>query len=197
VSTLLFVVSGLFGIAAYAFYAWDSVSSKTQPNRWVWMTFGITSVLEALTYDRVTDDPVKAALFYISAGCCVVVATMIWGKAGWLKPTWTEFFCLAASTTAVILWTIYDKAGWAHAVMVIAVPVAFIPSYIEAYEDHKREETLAWMLWTFGDLFAILLIAFRFEKGGEMPYAAVEFASHAAMWLMVTLGRRKALSLRT
>jgi len=187
---LFVVVSSLVGMIAYGIYYKDIKSSSIQPNKWVWMTFGITTIMEALTYSEVSSGPARV-IFFISAGCCLVVTWLIWSRAKWDKPSWEEFFCLAACVLAVILWLGFQETLWAHMLMVISVPVAFIPSYREVFKDHVSEDTHAWMIWTIGDMLALVLILGTRSDWESFPYAVVEAMSHAGMWIMVSRGRRK------
>ena len=188
---ILFVVlSSLLGMIAYGVYYRDIRRSSIQPNKWVWMTFGITTVMEALTYNEVTDG-LASVIFFISAVCCLVVTRLIWSRATWEKPSWEEFFCLTASVLAGVLWLGFQEALWAHLLMVVSVPVAFIPSYREVFKDHVSEDTHAWMLWTIGDMLAVVLILATRSDWESFPYAVVEAVSHAGMWIMVSRGRRK------
>lgn len=189
-STLLFTTSAIFGVAAYVFYFKDTRSSLIVPNRWSWLAFGISSAVEALTFNEVTLDPLKSALFFVSSGCCIVVTVLIWSTAKWKKPDWTELFCLASSVVATVLWLYYGEAWWAHVVMIIAIPVAFIPTYRGASLDWRQENTPAWMLWTLGDALALGLVVMRLETLQELPYAMTECVCHAVVWWMVARKRK-------
>jgi len=189
-STLVFVTSALFGIAAYGYYFRDTKDSNIVPNRWSWLAFGLSSVIEVLTFNEVSGDPVKSSLFFISAGCCLVVTTLIWSKAKWLRPDWTELCCFAACMVATILWLQFGMAGWGHFIMIVAIPISFIPTYRSAWREWKSEDTPAWMLWSVGDGLAVVFVVLRLEKAEELPYAAVEFLSHLMVWCIVRRGRK-------
>ena len=190
---LLVSLSSLIGVVAYGIYYRDIQRSSIRPNRWVWMTFGITTVMEAFTYNEVANS-LASVIFFVSAGCCLVDTALIWTKARWQKPSWEELFCLTASVMAGVLWLGFQEALWAHLLMVISVPVAFVPSYREVFKDHTSEDTHAWMVWTVGDLLALVLIIGTRTGWEALPYAIVEAVSHSGMWVMVMRGRRKALS---
>lgn len=188
VQLFLVVLSSLIGVIAYGVYYRDIKKSVIRPNRWVWMTFGITTAMEALTYNEVTNS-LASVIFFVSAACCLVDTALIWSKARWQRPSWEELFCLTACVLAGVLWLGFQEALWAHLLMVISVPVAFVPSYREVFSDHTTEDTQAWMLWTVGDLITLALILGTRTGWEALPYAVVEALSHAGMWVMVLRGR--------
>lgn len=191
---ILFSLSAILGIVAYYFYFRDTNRSSIKPNKWSWLIFGITTLLEALTYNAVSGDIVKSSIFFISAICCLLVTTLIWSRAEWQRPDWTEFFCVIASVVAITVWVGFGDAWWAHVIMLISVPVAFIPIYREAIRNWQSEYTPAWGIWTLGDFSALVLVMSRLDMIKEIPYAAVEMLSHATVWYLVRKHRKKHFS---
>ena len=189
-STLLFVTSACFGVVAYIYYFNDTKRSGISPNRWSWLAFTVSVLMESLTYNELSEDWVKTTLFFISASCCIVVTVLIWSMSEWGKPNWTETVCLTAAVVAAVLWLWFERAGWAHLVTLVAIPVSFWPTYQGAYHNWRSENTPAWMLWTMGDLLATAMVLLRLESLEELPYAVAEFLAHAAVWLIVSRKRR-------
>ncbi|MEK7176739.1 MAG: hypothetical protein AAB719_00355 [Patescibacteria group bacterium] len=187
---LLFITSGIFGVVAYRFYFKDIRDSVIKPNRWSWLIFCIATLLEVLTYNEVSGDLVKSSLFFISAICTFIIAALLWSRSTWKKPDWTEFICLSASIISLILWLGFNETLWAHIMLVVAIPISFIPIYRDSWNDWRVEDTVAWQLWTFGDLLAIFLVLTRLDKFEELPFAIVEFLSHATVWFLVSRGKR-------
>lgn len=191
VSIVLFLISAILGVVAYVFYFKDTNRSSIKPNKWSWLIFSITTLLEALTFNEVSGDLLKSSVFFVSAFCCVAVTILIWSRAEWQKPDWTEWFCLVASAVAVVVWIGFGDAWWAHLIMIISVPIAFLPIYREAISNWQSEYTPAWSLWTLGDLAALILVLYRLDIIEEVPYALVEMLAHATVWYLVMKHRRK------
>ena len=192
-SYLLLLASAGFGVAAYSFYFKDTVSAEIKPNRWSWLIWSITTAVESVTYHEVSGDWMKSTVFFLSAVCCGVVTARIWTKSKWQTPDWSEVVSIVASLGALGIWFKYRDVLGAHYLVVGALPIAFFPTWKEAWKDFGKEFTWAWPLWTIGDFFAILLILSRFEKREELPYAVMECLCHLVVWGIVAFKRREAL----
>lgn len=189
---LLFACSTLFTIVAYAYYAYGLMNKKTTPNRWSWLIWSLATAVEALTYGEVSGDPIKYWLFFVSAGCCVVITVLIWTRSTWQMPDWSETACVLFSVIAIVIWKEYGSAKWAHYVSLAAMPVGFIPTYHSAWLDYRHENSPAWRLWTIGDFLALCLIISTLNKSEELPYSIVEFICHAIVWYIVAVRSRSA-----
>jgi hypothetical protein len=177
-------------MVAYGYYFEHTRQSVIKPNRWSWLLFALSSVLESLTYDEIAEGTMATFAFYLSAACTIVVTSLIWSRGKWEKPNAYERFSFVAAVTAMLLYWVFQKAGWAHAVLLISIPVTFIPSYKDAWYDWKEEDTPAWKLWTMGDGLVLLLVLLTIQSPEELPYALVELGCHAAMWAIVSVRKR-------
>lgn len=186
--------------AGYALYLAALRRDAVQPNRASWLIWSVSTAIEAATYLAVNPGTAQASVLLVSAAACVAVTTGIWRRSAWARPTNVEALCIAASLAALILWLVFREAYWAHMLVVVAVPISFLPTWASMRADRNRERSPAWGLWTLGDL-ATLALATRGGGGGsgEYAYLLVEFAAHASVWLMVGLAtinplRRPAIS---
>lgn len=184
-ASVIFVTAIVFIVVAYGKYYRDIRDGVIVPNRWSWLIWSASTVMEALTYEAVSEDWMKSAIFFISAVCCLGVSIRIWDKAKWEKPDWAEIFCVIASGMSLVLWLQFHFTLWAHLLMVFAVPVAFVPTWRSAIENPKNEQSQAWWMWSIGDLLTLLLILVRLDKMEELPFILVEFACHVIVWQMV------------
>ncbi|MBX4199253.1 hypothetical protein KW800_03235 [Candidatus Parcubacteria bacterium] len=192
---LLLFASASIGVVAYSFYFNDTRGSEISPNRWSWLIWSITTLVEALTYREISGDPMEYAVFLVSAACCSVVTTLIWTKSKWQIPDWTEVVSLVVSIAAVVVWIGFCETVWAHYLTVGALPVAFWPTWRDSWKNYDLENSRAWGLWSIGDFVVIILVLTRIKDTAELPLAITEFACHVITWGIVTHKRRKALSL--
>lgn len=183
--SLILIAAIAFSIAAYVEYFRDTKNGVITPNRWSWLIWIVATAVEAFTYEAVSNDWMKSLVFFISAICCFGVTVRIWGKSKWKKPNWTEVVCVIASGLALSLWLQFQFTLWAHLLMVLAVPIAFVPTWKSAVEDPGNERSRAWGLWSLSDLLTLVVILIRFDRVEELPFILVEFACHAVVWQMV------------
>lgn len=182
---VILVAAIAFIVVAYVQYYRDIQNEVVAPNRWSWLIWSAATAMEALTYEAVSEDWMKGIVFFISAICCFGVTMLIWGRAKWKRPDWTEVVCVIASGLALLLWLQFQLTLWAHLLMVLAVPIAFVPTWKSAIGNPNNERSRAWGLWSIGDLLTLLLILVRLDKVEELPFILVEFACHAIVWQMV------------
>ena len=188
-SQILVVSAAACYIAGYAVYWFGLRAKHVQPNRWSWLIWSAATGIEASTYQAVNGDVAQAVVFAISAACCVAVTAGIWARSAWTAPSLTEMICVAASILALVLWGLFQMAFWAHVLIVAAVPIGFIPTWIGALRDRRHEASPAWGLWTLGDLATLILILATLQSGvHELPYIVVELACHTGVWVIVGLG---------
>ena len=174
-----------FSLAAYIQYFRDTANGIVAPNRWSWLIWSIATTVEALTYVAISGDWVKSAVFFIAAFSCIGITVLIWTKARWETPSLTEIVCVVASGLALILWLQFQFTLFAHLLMVLSVPIAFIPTWRSALTNPSNERSRAWGLWSFADLLTLIVILLRLTAVEELPFIIVEFASHATVWGIV------------
>lgn len=184
---VLIVLATLMSFWAYQTYGKDLV--RTTPNRWSWMIWFFTTIVEALTYQAVNENLIITGAFFCSAFFCAVMTVKIWRKLKWVRPDTFECFSIIASVAAVVIWMVWHENWWAHVVAIIAIPVSFVPALKDAFRDPEGEYSSAWWKWTVSDFLMIVAVLFMLRQANsELPYVVVEFVMHAAMWLLVTFG---------
>ncbi len=188
---IILTCAAIFAILGYRNYFKKISSNEIQPNRWSWLIWSFATILETITYDAVSEDPIKSIIFYIASVSCVIITIKIWNKSARKKPDdASEIFSVVMCLVAVIIWVSFNSAWWAHLVLLVSLPIAFIPTYKDAWKNYKSENCAAWWLWSIGDLFALLLILLRFDKAQEVPYAVIEFVCHALVVAIVVMRMR-------
>jgi hypothetical protein len=190
-TTLLFF-SMLLTLGAYGEYYLDIGNAKIAPNRWSWLIWGATSGMEVLTFHAVANDLQTTIVFAAPAAATIFVTVILWKRSTWQAPTRTETLCVVLSLVALILWLGFHEEWWAHLLMIVAVPISFLPMYQSVWRDYRSENSPSWALWTIGDLLALLYVSMRYDDVRELPYAAVETAAHAGVWFLVFYQSRRA-----
>jgi hypothetical protein len=187
----LLFFSLLLTLGAYGEYFLDLSAARIAPNRWSWLIWSATTIMEVATFYAIAGDAMTAFVFVSSAAGCVAITLAIWRRAAWRAPSATELFCVLASLAAAALWFIFRQDWWAHLLMLAAIPISFLPTLQSARGDYRREDSPSWLLWTIGDALALGYVLTRHEQAGELLYASVELTMHAGIWLLVLFGRRR------
>lgn len=191
INEVILALAALCTIVAYIVYFTQTVDGTTQPNRWSWFIWSGTTLLEALTFQGVSGEWMKAAVFFVSAGCVVITTMIIWKRSEQEIPKLTEVFCVVATIAAIWVWYHYQEVWWAHVIMILAIPVSFMPTWKDGLDNPGSEHWGAWLLWSVGDALVLYLIYVNLDDIRELPYIAVELACHAYM-LRIALMRRGA-----
>jgi len=175
-------------LTAYLFY-WLAIKRQlVRPNRSSWLIWSAATAIEALTYQAINHEAAQNTIFVVSALACIVVTIAVWRQSTWQRPSTTESVCMGLSLAALVIWVGFQSAYWAHMLIVAAVPISFVPTWLSAMEDRRRERSPAWGLWTIGDLATLFVtLATLRDEGTEVPYIFVEFLCHASMWFMIGL----------
>lgn len=184
---VLFGTAALFTAAAYVTYFRWTRSAAIRPNPWSWVIWGVTSVVEAATYDAISHDRWQGAVFYVSCACCFALALAVLGSGSVQRPTPIEWSCLVTAATGLVIWLFIGEPWWGHVTAVIALPVPFVPAVSEAWREPEHERKAPWLCWSLADAAALALVLDRYEGDArELPYVVVELACHLAMWLVLT-----------
>lgn len=175
-------------IAGYAFYGLALRRELVQPSRASWLIWSATTGLEALTYQAVNEGALQNAYFFVSTVCCLLVTLAIWRHSAWQRPSVTDSLCMAICLASIILWLGYDNAWWAHLLALVAIPVSFVPTWLNIRINVAHERSPSWGLWSIGDATVLIAIGMTSRNAGtEVPYAILELVCHAATWIMVGL----------
>ncbi len=187
-----------FGMAADIYYFFGMRKpGHTPPNRWSWLIFSFSAYVEVLTYHEVSGDIVKVIPLATTPVACTVILWFVWKLR---EDKWEnrlemaiDIFSVVASFSAIIIWLVFSKELWAHTLMVIAVPVSYLPIWRSCVKfGSKRGEDLPWKLWSAMDALNLSLSLHRLNDVMEVPYIAVELVCHVVTWFLVVKFRRSA-----
>jgi SET domain len=182
------ILAMAFSLTGYYVY-WRGIRNDlVRPNRSSWLIWSAVTTVEALTYQAVNPGLLQNLVFFLSASCCLFVTIAIWRQSTVQPPSKIDWLCIAATIAALFVWLVFQEKLIAHLVMVAAVPISFIPTWVSASQDKSREVSPAWGLWTLADLFTLLIIFSNQQiSGSDLPYIVTELICHASIWLLVGL----------
>jgi hypothetical protein len=184
-SLLLFLAAS--GLAlGYFLYGLAIRRGLLEPSRASWLIWSAATLTEAATYSAVNHNAPQNFIFLFASGACMLVTIAVWRRSTWERPSILDSVSMAACTASIIVWTGFHHAWWGHVIMVVAIPISFLPTVISAYTNKTHEDSPAWGFWVIGDS-AILLYVLLTTNGfsSELPYVIVELVCHATIWLMI------------
>ncbi len=186
---------------AYARYFRHTLSDTIKPNPVSWGIWGVTTLVEAFTYNVFTNNLFQSLIFYWSGICCLFVTFAVWKALRKIKKeerkttplSVTDWLSIGFTVVALVVLFVFQEEWWAHFIMILAVAVSFVPIWKETWEEPEKEHATAWGFWSVGDLLAFTLILSQFSGDyRETWYAGIEFACHFGMFLVV-IGRQSGM----
>jgi hypothetical protein len=185
---IFFTVGAFCLLFAYLLYALATRRGLVEPNCASWLIWGATTTVEALTYNAINQGELQNFIFLLSSLACVAVTVAVWQHSIWQRPSPTEWTCIVVCAIALVVWLIFQNAVWAHLLILAAIPVSFLPTWIGLRKHPNQERSPAWGLWTVADIATLCFILMSPKAhGDDLPYILVEGACHASVWMMIGL----------
>lgn len=190
------LMSVAIGIAAdRQYYLGLDRPGHTPPNRWSWLIWTFSVLIEVATFKGISDDWLKVIPLATTPIACVVILRKVWQmkQNGW-ESALDKVIDLASvilSFAAIFIWLRFSAEFWAHVVMICAVPVSYIPQWKETFKTGHfcKGDELPWMLWTITDAINLALILHRLNDTIEIPYVVTELICHASVWFWISFRR--------
>jgi hypothetical protein len=106
---------------------------------------------------------------------CIVTLGFFHRKPGW---DLTDKISLCFSGTGLVLWQTLDSPRWAIVFGLAAIFVAGLPIYKEAWNEPRKQNKLAWVLWSASCVFMLFKVEnWTLEAAGQpIVFAAVDFS---------------------
>ena len=173
-------------LVAYVLYGLATRRGLVAPNRASWLIWSATTTTEALTYNALNQGAAQNIIFFISSIACIAMTISVWRHSKWERPTALESVCMATCVAALIIWVGFQNAFWAHVLVLIVIPISFLPTWVSLRLNPKSEQSPAWGLWTVSDV-ATLSFTLMSAHGHytDVPYILIEFLCHASVWIMI------------
>jgi SET domain len=182
------IAAMVLNVLGYGLYWLGIRQQLVKPNRSSWLIWSAVTTVEALTYQALNQGMAQNIVFFVAAASCLFITLAIWRQSAWQRPSDAELLCIAIAAASLIIWFGFQSSFWAHVLIVAAVPVSFLPTWISASQDHRRELSPGWGLWTLADFSTLMVIISASDThGADLPYIIVELICHASVWLMIGL----------
>jgi hypothetical protein len=169
-------------------YCWNIFIGESHPNGSSWIVWSFLSALNFGSYKKVTVDWKKSLLSGANASMTIIITIFALWTGSFKAISLTDSICLVIGIIAGICWFIWKSANIAQVLILSAIIIGFIPTYVGVYHTPTIEPLIPWMLWTISFSTQYLLIK-RTSNGNrvEFFYPVSMVICHGAVFLMVAL----------
>lgn len=150
------MIATVIGIAAFFPYLGDIFLLKTKPHAYTWLIWSITqgTAIFGIWYGGGSWGALN-----LTVGTIFVIVVFLFSlKYGTKNITKSDTAILIAALCAILVWW-FLKQPLISVIMVSAIDViGYIPSFRKSYQEPWSETLVSWVLFSAGNLFAILAL---------------------------------------
>jgi hypothetical protein len=165
------VVGAIIGSIGGAYYLYETIVGKNQPNRVTWLLWFLFPMIIFLAQRAQGVEGLSWASF--AAGfmpLLILLASFLNAKAYW-KTQPKDYALMAVAVLCFVLWAATDDPNLAILFALVADFFAGLPTLIKAYRYPQTESWIAYAISTVGFGVAILAVPeFTFENAAFVCY---------------------------
>lgn len=151
---ILTTLAGLLMMAGFVPYIWAILRKEAKPAKASWV---IWATLDTITLaGMIAKGSVNGQLIGAIIGAYITVGLALkFGKPGWTR---LDRACLGGAVLGIALWAITANPVAGIATSCGVIFLGSIPTFVSAWEDPTRENTLAWTLYWLSCVCALAAI---------------------------------------
>lgn len=178
-SLLLGVIAGVLHVLGYAWYVRGVARSATVPNTASWCLWLVLSVMNLLSYVAVAGTWERSALPAMGSIACAIAFLLLARRGTLQRLTAGEWRIAVIALGSLVVWWSTRSAVAGNVVLLLAVALSFVPTYVGVVQGRSREHPLPWILWTLA--YSCLTVAVAVGRGsfGEYLFPVLGVALHA------------------
>lgn len=180
-------IGAVIGSLGGAYYLYDTITGRAQPNRVTWLLWGIFPmvVFAAQRVQGVNE------ISWVSFGSglmplLVFVASLVNPKAYW-KSAPRDYYLMAAALIGITLWAVTDNPNLALLFSLLADMLAGIPTVIKSYRHPESESWVAYAISAVG--FGISLLSVQTYNLANSAFVIYVFLINAVCAVLASRGR--------
>ncbi|HEX8591282.1 MAG TPA: hypothetical protein VF696_00825 [Candidatus Paceibacterota bacterium] len=152
------VAASLTLIAGFYPYIRDIFRRQTKPHIYTWLIWSITqgTALLALVYGN---GGLFAGVGIASGAFLTFVVFLLSFKFGTKNITVIDTVTLVGALAAVVVWWQLDSPLVAVLMVAFIDGIGYVPTYRKSWSEPRTETLSFWLLFTAGNLFALLAVA--------------------------------------
>jgi len=183
ISVLTGYLAGGVLIIGYLIYNWKIFKGTTRPNTATWALWAFIVGLNALTYDKMSADHIKAIVSIASGAFCIFtfLFSLFTGKFKSLD-SWDKSI-LVIGLIAIGVWYYFKSATYANMLLQVAIVISFVPILHSVWKEPDSENWLPWMVWVTAYTVSIITVIMRWNVGWDIVYPINGFIMHGIVAL--------------
>jgi hypothetical protein len=151
------IIGGVLIAGSFIPYIHDIIKSKTEPHVYTWFIWSITHLIAALAILE-GNGGLFAALSVASGGILSFAIFLTSLRHGTRNITSFDTGTLIIAILAVLIWWKLDHPEWAIIMITLIDVLGFLPTVRKTWLDPHSESIVAWSLYAFGNIAALLAI---------------------------------------
>lgn len=151
------IIGGVLIAGSFIPYIHDIVKAKTEPHVYTWFIWSITHLIAALAILE-GNGGLFAAFSVASGGILSFTIFLMSLRHGTRNITTFDTATLIIAILAVLVWWKLDHPEWAIIIVAFIDILGFLPTVRKTWIDPHSESTIAWTLYAFGNIAALLAI---------------------------------------
>lgn len=157
VSLLLGVLGGLLIAGSFIPYIKDILKADTEPHVYTWFIWSVTQAIAAYAILE-GNGGLFAALSVASGALLSFIVFLMSFKHGTKNISDFDTATLIIALLATVMWWKLDHPEWAIIAIALIDLLGFLPTFRKTWHEPKSESFLAWVLFLFGNVAALLAL---------------------------------------
>ncbi len=178
---LLGVIVGVVHLAGYWFYHKAQRKSGIKPDQSSWLMWAGGSILNLISYSKMSGDWVKDILPAVCAFACIILFAEQCYLFGFKKIPLKDIPSFLCDLGATMVWYIAGSPLVGNIAYQIATVATFVPIIRETRREPMCEDRLPWMTWSIAYGLDVVLVITRWNQWGDVVYPLVCLVLHILM----------------
>lgn len=190
ISGILGVIAGLMHVSGFVLYYEQTLRKISNPNKTTWILWFVISLLNCVSYIKMSKDITLGFLPMASTFSCMVVAGIFFCKGKLSKLDFLDSIVLLLGIISVFVWQYYNSPTYGNLLLQPCIVISFIPTYRGVWRNAKIEKASPWFIWASAYLLQIALVFLKWESFYQLVYPINCLVLHAGVG-MLTLRKSK------
>lgn len=171
VEVILGIIAGLMHVVAFVIYYIQTLRKISNPNGATWSLWFVISLLNCISFIKMSKNLLVGFLPMTSTFSCMVVAGIFFCKGKLSKLDFWDNIALAIGIMSVFVWQYYNSPIYGNLFLQLCIIISFIPTYRGVIKDRDNEKkSLVWFIWASAYILQIVIVFLGWETWYQLVY---------------------------